>query len=84
MTVVSQQVSAIGPGILTQLNTEITMSLGNELERWEAVRNASADMSGFEQELRVLARGQAVVTASYKDVPLPVQLPPYDAEGSDD
>ncbi len=78
LTVVSQQVSEIDQGVLTQINTELTMSLGNESERKEAVRNASADLMGFERELQVMEKGQAVVTASYKDVPLPVQAPDFD------
>lgn len=83
LTVVSQQVSLIDQGILTQINTELTMSLGNELERREAIRNASADLLGFERELQVMSRGQAIVSASYRDVPLPVLAPDYDqlAEG---
>lgn len=75
LTVVSQQVSAIDPGLLTQINTELTMSLGNETERREAVRNASADLAGFEKELQVMERGQALLSASYKDVPLPIAVP---------
>ncbi|MDS4019678.1 MAG: ATP-binding protein [Candidatus Competibacter sp.] len=78
LTVVSQQVSAIDSGVLTQINTELTMSLGNENERREAIRNASADLMGFERELQVMARGQLLVTGSYNDVPLPVQVPDYD------
>jgi len=78
LSVVSQQVSEIDSGILSQINTELTMSLGNEIERREAIRSASVDMVGFEQEMRVLARGQAIVSASYKDVPLPVQAPSFD------
>ncbi len=78
LTVVSQQVSEIDQGILTQLNTELTMSLGNEAERREAIRNASADLAGFERELQVMEKGQLIMTASYKDVPLPVQIPEYD------
>lgn len=79
LTVISQQVTAIDEGILTQINTEITMALGNETERREAIRNASADLFGFEKELQVMGKGQAILTASYKDVPLPVQAPLYDA-----
>ncbi len=45
LTVISQQVSEIDNGVLTQINTEITMSLGNELERREAIRNASSDLT---------------------------------------
>lgn len=78
LTVISQQVTAIDEGILTQVNTEITMALGNETERREAIRNASADLFGFEKELQVMGKGQAILTASYKDVPLPVQAPLYD------
>ena len=77
LTVVSQQVSEIDEGVLTQVNTELIMALGNEVERKEAVRNASADMAGFERELQVMGKGQAIVSASYKDVPLPVQVPEF-------
>lgn len=81
LTVISQQVTAIDEGILTQINTEVTMALGNETERREAIRNASADLYGFEKELQVMGKGQALLTASYKDVPLPVQAPLYDSLG---
>lgn len=78
LTVVSQQVSEIDDGVLSQINTELVMALGNELERKEAIRNASADLSGFERELQVMGKGQVIVSASYKDVPLPVQVPEFD------
>lgn len=81
LTVISQQVTAIDEGILTQINTEITMALGNATERKEAIRNASADLFGFEKELQVMGKGQAILTASYKDVPLPIQAPLYDDIG---
>lgn len=78
LTVVSQQVSAIDAGVLTQTNTELIMALGNENERREAIRNASADLAGFERELQVMGKGQLLVAASYNDVPLPVQVPNFD------
>jgi DNA helicase HerA-like ATPase len=78
LTVVSQQVTAIDQGILTQVNTELTMALGNEEERRSAIRNASADLTGFERELQVMGKGQALVTASYRDIPLPTQAPNFD------
>ena len=81
LTVVSQQVSAIDAGVLTQTNTELIMGLGNENERREAIRNASADLAGFERELQVMGRGQLLVTGSYNDVPLPVQVPNFDQMG---
>ena len=80
LTVVSQQVTSIDEGILTQVNTELTMALGNEEERRSAVRNASADLTGFERELQVMGKGQAIASASYRDIPLPVQAPNYDSE----
>jgi hypothetical protein len=78
LTVVSQQVSEIDSGVLTQINTELTMSLGNENERREAIRNTSADLGGFERELQVMGKGQVILTASYNDVPLPIQVPQFD------
>jgi DNA helicase HerA-like ATPase len=78
LTVISQQVTAIDQGILTQINSELTMALGNEEERRAAVRNASADLTGFERELQVMGKGQALATASYRDIPLPTQAPNFD------
>lgn len=78
LTVVSQQVSEIDKGVLTQLNTELVMALGNEKERKDALQNASADLSGFERELQVMGKGQVMVSGSYKDVPLPIQVPEFD------
>lgn len=78
LTVISQQVTAIDQGILTQINTELTMALGNEEERRAAVRNASADLTGFERELQVMGKGQTLATASYRDIPLPTQAPNFD------
>ncbi len=78
LTLISQQVTALDEGILTQINTEITMALGNETERKEAIRNASADLYGFDRELQVMGKGQAIMTASYREVPLPVQAPKFD------
>lgn len=78
LTVVSQQISEIDQGMLTQINTELTMSLGNETERKEAIRNASADLFGFERELQVMERGQVLLTASYRDIPVPVLVPQFD------
>jgi hypothetical protein len=75
---VSQQVSEIDAGILTQLNTQLTMALGNADERREAVRVASSDIDGFTQELQVLDRGQLLLSSSLWDIALPVQVPNYD------
>jgi hypothetical protein len=83
LTVVSQQISAIDPGVLTQINTELTMALGNENERRDAIRNASADLAGFERELQVMSKGQVIISASYTDVPLPVQVPSYPGARND-
>ena len=79
--VVSQQVSEIDAGILTQLNSQLTMALGNADERREAVRTASSDISGFSQELQVLDRGQLLLSSSLRDIALPVQVPNFDDMG---
>jgi DNA helicase HerA-like ATPase len=77
LTVVSQQVTEIDTGILSQVNTEITMALGNDEERQAAVHTASADIFSFKRELQVMGTGQAILSASYKNVPLPVQVPEF-------
>lgn len=82
--VVSQQVSEIDNGVLTQLNTQLTMALGNADERREAVRAASSDIGGFTQELQVLGRGQLLLSSSLRDIALPVQTPSYDFLGVHD
>ncbi len=81
--VVSQQVSEIDSGILTQLNTQLTMALGNADERREAVRTASSDIGGFTRELQVLDKGQLLLSSSLRDIGLPVQVPNYDIWGRD-
>lgn len=76
--VVSQQVSEIDAGVLTQLNTQMTLALGNADERREAVRAASSDIGGFAQELLVLDRGELLLSSSFREIALPVQVPNYD------
>jgi DNA helicase HerA-like ATPase len=77
LTVVSQQVTEIDKGILSQLNTELNLALGNDDERKAAVATASADIFAFKRELQVMGVGQAILSASYKNVPLPVQIPEF-------
>jgi len=77
LSVISQQVTAIDAGILTQINTELTMGLGNEDERRAAVRNASGDLTGFERELLLLSRGQILLSTTFKEIPIPVQIFSY-------
>ena len=45
------------------------------------MRNASADLEGFARELQVLDRGQVLVSTSFRDVALPVQVPDFDELG---
>jgi len=78
LTVVSQQVTEIDDGILSQINTEITLALGNEDERQAAVHTASNDIFPFKRELQVMGIGQAILSASYKGVPIPLQIPHFD------
>ncbi len=77
--VVSQQVSEIDAGILTQLNTQMTLALGNADERREAIRAASSDIERFAQELQVLDRGQLLLSTSFRDIALPVHVPNFDS-----
>jgi len=78
LIVVSQQVSVLDNVILSQMNTEINLRLGNEREIQACIENASVNISGFEDEFRVMARGEAILTASYRELPLPVRIPLFD------
>ncbi len=75
LLVVSQQVSVLDNVILSQMNTEVNLRLGNEREIRACIENASVNISGFESEFRVMARGEAILTASYRELPLPVRIP---------
>ena len=77
--IVSQQLSDIDQGILTQLNSQLTMVLGNAEERREAIKAAAADIGALAAELQVLGRGQAVLSSALKQIPLPIQVPIYGA-----
>ncbi|MFW9801339.1 MAG: ATP-binding protein [Candidatus Thorarchaeota archaeon] len=78
LLVVSQQVSVLDNVILSQMNTEINLRLGNEREIRACIENASVNISGFENEFRVMSRGEAIMTASYREMPLPVKIPLFD------
>ncbi|MHA1215776.1 MAG: ATP-binding protein [Candidatus Thorarchaeota archaeon] len=78
LLVVSQQVSVLDNVILSQMNTEINLRLGNEREIQACIENASVNISGFDDEFRVMGRGEGIVTASYRELPLPVRVPLFD------
>lgn len=78
LLVISQQVSVLDNVILSQMNTEINLRLGNEREIKSCIENASVNISGFQNEFRVMSRGEALVTASYRELPLPVKIPLFD------
>ncbi|TXT57746.1 MAG: hypothetical protein BAJATHORv1_10450 [Candidatus Thorarchaeota archaeon] len=78
LLVVSQQVSVLDNVILSQMNTEINLRLGNEREIKACIENASVNITGFENEFRVMSRGEALLTASYRELPLPVKIPLFD------
>ncbi|MFW9908995.1 MAG: hypothetical protein ACFFEF_10500, partial [Candidatus Thorarchaeota archaeon] len=78
LLVVSQQVSVLDNVILSQMNTEINLRLGNEREIRACIENASVNITGFENEFRVMSRGEAILTASYRELPLPVKIPLFD------
>jgi hypothetical protein len=78
LLVVSQQVSVLDNVILSQMNTEINLRLGNEREIRACIENASVNIFGFENEFRVMSRGEAIVTQSYRELPLPIKIPLFD------
>lgn len=77
LTVISQHVSEIDKGVLTQLNTELFMFLGYEIGRKEAIRDASDDLLGFERELKIISRDHTITSASYRNILIPIQAPHF-------
>ncbi|MGD2072445.1 MAG: ATP-binding protein [Candidatus Thorarchaeota archaeon] len=78
LLVVSQQVSVLDNVILSQMNTEINLRLGNEREIKACIENASVNIAGFENEFRVMSRGEALFTGSYRELPIPIRIPLFD------
>ncbi len=78
LIVISQQVSVLDRVILSQMNTQISLRLNNKTEIKSCIDNASINISGYEDKFRTMARGEALLTASYRDVPLPVKIPKFD------
>jgi len=78
LVVISQQVSVLDNVILSQMNTQVNLRLGNEHEIQACVDNASINISGMENEFRVMVKGDAILTASYRELPLPVHVPLFD------
>ncbi len=78
LVVVSQQVSVLDNAILSQMNTQINLRLGSDREIRACIENASGNLSGAESEFRIMARGEAILTASYRDISVPIRIPKFD------
>lgn len=76
-----QQVSEIDYVVRTQLNTKLTLELGDEDFQREAVRAGPSDIGGFAPELQVLTQGQLLLSSRFKEIALPVQVSHFDARG---
>jgi len=74
MLLITQNISSMEPIILANTNTELNMMLGNEIEIKQAIVNASNNISGYENEFKVLSRGEAILTNSLKNIPIPVKV----------
>ena len=74
LLLITQNISSMEPIILANTNTELNMMLGNEIEVRMAIINASNNIAGYENEFKVLSRGEAILTNSLRNVPLPVKV----------
>lgn len=77
LVVISQQVSTIDSDILSQINTQFFLRLGNEREARAAIETASAPLSGFTEEYNTLEVGTGILTASYRSTQLPFRVPRF-------
>ncbi|MCK5408819.1 MAG: ATP-binding protein, partial [Candidatus Heimdallarchaeota archaeon] len=74
LLLITQNISSMESLILANTNTELNMMLGNEIEIRQAIVNASNNITGYENEFKVLSRGEAILTNSLKNIPLPVMV----------
>ncbi len=74
LLLITQNISSMESLILANTNTELNMMLGNEIEIRQAIVNASNNITGYENEFKVLSRGEAILTNSLKNIPLPVKV----------
>lgn len=79
LAVISQQVTALDNIILSCINIQFNMSLTSADEIRAAISNASKDITGFENEFKVLGKGEIILTASYRDTPLVIYTPLFDS-----
>ncbi|NVM28574.1 MAG: ATP-binding protein [Candidatus Helarchaeota archaeon] len=80
LCVISQQVSAIHSALLSQLNTQISLALGNSFEIDLAIKSSPRDISEFKSEFKVLNRGEGILSTSYKDLPFVFKARLFDDE----
>ena len=67
LLLITQNISSMEPIILANTNTELNMMLGNEIEVRMAIINASNNIAGYENEFKVLSRGEAILTNSLRN-----------------
>ena len=58
------------------IKAELDHAIVDTIDRSDFV--AGASVSGFENEFRMMSRGEAIVTQSYRELPLPVRIPLFD------
>jgi len=75
LTAITQLTSVIPKTILANLNTKII--LGNELssERLALIQSASQDLSGDDQNIRRLDKGEAIVSSNFAKFAVPIKIP---------
>lgn len=74
LLLITQNITSMEPIILANTNTELNMMLGNENEVRQAIMNASNNLLGYDNEFKVLGRGEAILTNSLRNVPIPVKV----------
>jgi len=74
LLLITQNISSMEQIILANTNTEVNMMLGNDIEIRQAIINASNNITGYDNEFKVLGRGEAILTNSLRNVPLPVKI----------
>ncbi len=75
LTAITQLPSVIPREILANMNTKIVLGMEMGSERKSIVESASQDLSRDERNIASLDKGEAIVTSTFTDFAIPIQIP---------
>jgi hypothetical protein len=75
---VTQMVSVIPDDILANIGTKIIMGNEMAMERRKLMDSASQDLTGYDQLIAGLDKGEAIVSSIFSKFPVPIHIPLFE------